>query len=239
MAPIKYFDLYPLEKVPLWKSEFPEKQTAPVPAFASTSPWPWFGVTAEQLRDAQRAYWATISFVDAQVGRLLDAVERLGIADRTVIVFWSDHGYHFGEHGLVMKMSIFENSARVPLIIAAPGQKTRGTVSKRTVELLDLYPTLTDLCGVSAPANLEGKTMRALLDDPQAEWNKPAMTQVQRGRGAQGYSIRTERYRFTQWPNGTRELYDYESDPKELKNLAADPASEAVVKELAEKLPKP
>ena len=239
VAPSKYFDMYPLEKVPLWKNEFPEKQTAPVPAFGSTAPWPWFGATAEQLREAQRAYWATISFVDAQVGRLLDAVERLGIADSTVIVFWSDHGYHFGEHGLVMKMSLFENSARVPLIISAPGQKSRGAVSKRTVELLDLYPTLTDLCGVPAPGNLHGKTLRALLDDPNAEWNKSAITQVQRARGAQGYSIRTERYRFTQWPNGTRELYDYDSDPKESKNLAEDPANAALVKELADKLPLP
>jgi uncharacterized sulfatase len=236
IAPKKYYDLYPLDRVPLVKNEFPEKQTAPAPAFASTVPWPWFGVTAEQLREAQRAYWATISFVDAQVGRLLDAVERLGLADRTIIVFWSDHGYHFGEHGLVMKMSTFENSARVPLIIAAPGQKGRGTVSKRAVQLLDLYPTLTDLCGVAAPANLQGKSVRALLNDANAPWDRPAITQVQRGKGAMGYSIRSERYRYTQWANGGRELYDYESDAKELKNLADDPANASIAREMGEKL---
>ena len=236
VAPKKYFDLYPLDRVPLMKNEFPEHETAPPGAFASTKPWPWFGVTAEHLRESQRAYWATISFVDAQVGRLLEAVERLGLADRTVIVFWSDHGYHFGEHGLVMKQSLFENSARVPLIIAAPGQKAKGAASGRTVELLDLYPTLTELCGVKAPENLAGKSLRPLLDDPKAAWDKPAITQTKRTEQIMGYTIRTERYRYSEWAADRIELYDYESDPKELKNLAKDPAYEGTVKELANRL---
>jgi uncharacterized sulfatase len=236
VAPKKYFDMYPLESVPLMKNDFPEKLTAPADAFGSTKPWPWFGVAAEQLREAQRAYWATISFVDAQVGRLLEAVERLGIADRTVIVFWSDHGYHFGEHGLVMKMSNFENSARVPLIISAPGQKARGVASKRVVELLDLYPTLTDLCGVKAPANLAGKSLRPLLENPETEWERAAVTQVQRGAGQMGYSLRSERYRFTQWADGSRQLYDYETDPEEKQNLANDPGQEKAVAEFALRL---
>jgi iduronate 2-sulfatase len=151
-----------------------------------------------------------------------------------VVVFWSDHGYHFGEHGLVKKQSLFERSARVPLIIAAPGQKTKGGASPRTVELLDLYPTLTDLCKVEAPAGLPGTSLRKLLDDPKAPWDRPAITQVQRNK--QGYSLRTERYRFTQWGPGQRELYDYESDPGELKNLANDPAHAALVQELAGRL---
>lgn len=236
VAPKKYFDMYPLESVPLVKNEFPEKATAPMQAFASTGPWPWFGVTAEQLRETQRAYWATISFVDTQVGRLLDALERLKLADRTVVVFWSDHGYHFGDHGLVMKQSLFERSARVPMIISVPGQKTKGSASARTVELLDLYPTLTDVCGVKAPENLAGKSLRPLLDQPDADWNRPAVTQVMRGQGRLGYSLRAERYRFTEWADGSRELYDYQNDPTELKNLAKDPAQAELISKLAEQL---
>lgn len=236
VAPKKYFEMYPLENVPLVKNEFAEKAAAPMQAFASTGPWPWFGVTAEQLRETQRAYWATISFVDAQVGRLLDSLERLKLADRTVVVFWSDHGYHFGDHGLVMKQSLFERSARVPMIISVPGQKTKGSVSGRTVELLDLFPTLTDVCGVKAPENLAGKSLRPLLDQPDAEWNRPAVTQVMRGPGRPGYSLRAERYRFTEWADGSRELYDYQNDPTELKNLAKDPAQAELVAKFAEQL---
>ena len=150
-------------------------------ALASTRPWPYFGVTPEQARECKRAYYAAISFVDAQIGRLLDAVDRLGLRDNTIIVFWSDHGYHLGEHGLWFKQSCFEESARVPLIISVPGQKTAGRASSRPVELVDLYPTLADLAGLTPPKHLEGFSLRPLIDDPQAQWNHPAFTQVQRG----------------------------------------------------------
>jgi iduronate 2-sulfatase len=236
IAPKKYFDLYPMAKIAVPRGPFPEMAGAPEFAFASTKPWPWFGVNELQLREAKQAYYATISFVDAQVGRLLDAVDRLKLADKTVIIFWSDHGYHFGEHGLVMKQSLFENSARVPLIIAVPGQKSKGTASGRTVELLDLYPTLTDVCGIHAPAGLHGKSLRPLLDDPKAAWDRPAITQTQRGKNTMGYSIRTERHRYTEWAGAGRELYDYETDPNELKNLASDPAHAKLIEELAKRL---
>lgn len=236
IAPKKYFELYPLETMPLRGKSFPESVGVPPAALASTNPWPWFGVSAEQLREAHRAYHATISFVDAQVGRLLDALDRLGLAENTVVVFWSDHGYHFGEHGLVMKQSNYENSARVPLIVAWPGQKTRGGASGRTVELLDLYPTLTDLCGVPTPSHVQGRSLRPLLDDPAAAWDKPALTQVTRGPGKPAHSIRTERHRYTDWGNGKAELYDYTADPGELKNLADDPAHAALREELAGRL---
>jgi iduronate 2-sulfatase len=124
----------------------------------------------------------------------------------------------------------------VPLIVAAPEQKGKGTASGRPVELVDLYPTLTDLCGVKAPENLAGRSMRPLLDDPNAVWDKPAITQTQRTQQIMGYSIRTERYRYTEWVGDRKELYDYENDPKELNNLATHPAHANTVAELAEKL---
>lgn len=223
IAPKAYFDLYPMDRIPVWAGPFPERATAPALAFASVNPWPWFGASEEQVRESLQAYWATISFVDAQVGRLLDALDRLKLAERTVIVFWSDHGYHFSEHGLIMKQSLFENSARVPLLIAAPGRKGNGSSSSRTVELLDLYPTLADLCGLEPPAGLHGRSLVPLLDRPTRRWNHPAITQTQRGSGVMGYSLRTERYRYTEWGRDGREgreLYDHETDPAELHNLA-------------------
>lgn len=224
IAPAKYFDLYPLDKITLPEVAAGFSTNVPPPALASTRPWPYMGVTPDQARECKRAYYASISFVDAQIGRVLDALDRLQLGDNTIVVFWSDHGYHLGEHGLWMKQSCFEESARVPLIIAIPGQKVRGKVSPRIVELLDLYPTLADLAGLTQPKNLEGASLRLLLDDPNAKWTRPAFTQMQRG-GFPGYSVRTERWRYTEWDDGTKgaELYDHDQDPQELKNRAADP----------------
>jgi uncharacterized sulfatase len=233
IAPKAYFDLYPLESVPHPSGPFPEMQEVPDPARMQVKPWPWLGVSEAESRQAKQAYWATISFVDAQVGRLLDALDRLELTDKTVVVFWSDHGYHTGEHGLWMKQSLFENSARVPLIISAPAQKAKGGASGRTVELLDLYPTLAELCALAPPPALQGKSLKPLLDDPQAAWDRPAFTQVWRG-GFAGHSVRTERFRLTEWAGGARgrELYDYQNDPGELHNLANDPAHATTLAEL-------
>jgi uncharacterized sulfatase len=232
IAPKRYFELYPLSSVKIGRHVPGERKRGPMPAFASSQPWPWFGVSEEQATEALRAYWATITFVDAQVGRLLDALDRLNLTDNTIVVFWSDHGYHTGEHGLWMKMSLFENSARVPLIIAAPG-RSRGKASPRTVELLDLYPTLADLAGLGPPANLAGASLRPLLDDPHARWDRAAYTQLRRAQFP-GYSVRDDRYRYTEWDGGRRgvQLYDYETDPAELKNLADDPAHAATVERM-------
>jgi uncharacterized sulfatase len=233
IAPKKYFDLYPLDKIQLPKEPAEHRQKLPKPAVASTIPYPLFGVPEDKAREAKRAYYAAITFVDAQVGRLLDALNRLKLTDRTVIVFWSDHGYLVGEHGLWMKQSLFEESARVPLIIATPGQKARGKGYSRTVELLDLYPTLADLAGLKPPGGLQGKSLRPLLDDPVAAWTKPAHTQVWRGTFP-GHSVRTERWRYTEWDNGKQgvELYDHEADPHEYVNLAGTSKYAAVEKEI-------
>ena len=233
IAPKKYFDLYPMEKITLPPIAADFQKTALEPALASTKPWPYFGVTPDQARECKQAYYAAISFVDAQIGRVLDSLDRLGLRDNTIVVFWSDHGYHLGEHGLWMKQSCYEESTRVPFIIAMPGQKTAGKSCARTVELLDMYPTLADLAGLTPPKNLEGASVRPLLENPVAEWKRPAYSQVQRG-DFPGHSVRTERWRYTEWSGGEKgaELYDHDTDVQELHNLAGDPGHAAVVTEM-------
>jgi arylsulfatase A-like enzyme len=180
---------------------------------------------SEKLRIFKRAYFAATSFVDAQFGRVMEAVRRLGLEDNTVIVVWSDHGWNLGEHGQWQKQLLFEESAHVVLMIKAPAAKGNGESCPRTVELVDLYPTLADLCGLKPPKWLEGKSLRPLLKDPEAKWKAPAFTQVQRKGGVMGRSIRTEQWRYTEWAGGNRgrELYDQNADPHEYQNLAGDP----------------
>jgi uncharacterized sulfatase len=233
ITPKKYFDLYPMDKIALPAISPGTTNQYPRPALASTQPWPYFGITADQARECKRAYYAAISFVDAQIGTLLDAMDRLRLWDNTVVVFWSDHGYHLGEHGLWFKQSLFEESARVPMIIAAPGFKSSGRGCPRTVEFVDLYPTLADLAGLQPPKNLAGTSLRPLLQDPTRAWDRAAFTQVQRG-GFPGYTVRTERWRYIEWDDGNRgaQLYDEEADPQELKNLAAEPKYADVLAEM-------
>ncbi|HSZ54913.1 MAG TPA: sulfatase [Tepidisphaeraceae bacterium] len=239
ITPAKYFDLYSMDQIQLPKITPDTPKDYPPLALTSTQPWPYFNVTLDQARECKRAYYAAISFVDAQIGRLLDAVDRLGLADNTIIVFWSDHGFHLGEHGLWFKQSCFEEAARVPLIFCVPGNKNAGKTSRRLVELVDLYPTLADLTGLTRPKNLEGFSLRPLLDDPSASWEHAAFTQVERGPGP-GHSVRTERYRYTQWLGGRRgmELYDHEADPEELHNLAKTPQYADLVAQLKSLLAK-
>ncbi len=222
VAPQKYFDLYPLEKIEIPEVPAGFEKTVPESALHSTRPWPNYQLDKQKLREAKRAYYATISFVDAQIGRVLDALDRLGLAETTTVVFWSDHGYALGERGLWMKQSCFEESARVPLIIAGP-YTAKGAVSRRNVELIDIYPTLADYSGLTPP-KLPGQSLRPLLAKPDMHWNRPAYTQVER-QGFPGHSVRTARWRYTEWDGGKRgaELYDHDKDPGELNNLAQHP----------------
>ncbi|QNL48262.1 sulfatase [Olivibacter sp. SDN3] len=236
VAPKKYFDYYPTASIPLPEEKDNDLEDIPEAALF-TKPAHW-GLNEAQRREVLRAYYASISFMDAQVGRLIAALDSLNLSDNTVVVLWSDHGYNVGQHGQWMKQSLFENSARVPLIIAAPGvdpDKKTG----RTVELLDIYPTLAELTGLSAPGDLEGKSLVPLLNNPSETWDKPAYTQVRRT-DFFGRSVRTERWRYTEWDEGKAgvELYDHAVDPGEFNNLANDEKYQSTVKELAEILRK-
>jgi N-sulfoglucosamine sulfohydrolase len=239
IAPRKYFDMYPLDRTRA--PSFSSEQLADVPAAALFTNPPNWDVTEDGRREVVRSYYASISFLDANVGRILDALERLHLVDNTVVVFVSDHGYLLGERGQWMKQMLFERSARAPVIIAGPGVTAKGKSSPRTVEFLDLYPTLTELAGVSAPAGLHGRSLTPLLKNPLASWERPALTQVRRGAAADafmGYSVRTERWRYSEWDQGKRgsELYDELNDPGETRNLAADPKHQQTVTSLQQVL---
>jgi len=206
-------------------------------------------LTDDLRRQSLQAYYACISFMDAQVGRVIDSLDRLGLAENTIIVFTSDHGYHTGEHGLWQKMSLFEESARVPMLIVAPGVTAKGGVAKSPVSHIDLFPTLTELCGVNAPSNIQGQSLVPMLKDPSVVGRGWAITQVTRGavgpRAAQnpnakgksffGYSLRTPRWRYTEWDEGNqgRELYDHDKDPLEQTNLAMKPEYAKTVDDLS------
>lgn len=231
IAPKKYFDMYPLEKIKAVGDPAEDLKDIPVAALF-TKPANW-GVSEIDQRKAIQGYFASISFMDAQVGRVLDALDRLKLTDRTIIVFWSDHGYLLGEHGQWMKQSCFEPATRVPLIVSVPGAKGNGKSCPRTVELLDLYPTLADAAGLTAPKTAAGANLRPLLDNPQAPWNRPAYTQTARG-GFMGRTVRNERYRYTEWDGGKAgvELYDHQADPGEITNLATRPDMAGTVAEM-------
>jgi len=234
IAPQKYFDLYPLDRIPAPR---PPDPTASVPEPAWFTRPPNWGIDETAQRQAIRAYYASISFLDANVGRVLDALDRLQLTDQTIVVFASDHGYHLGERGQWMKQTLFERSARTPLIVAGPGVAAKGKTSARIVEFVDLYPTIAELSRLSPPAGLHGRSLTPLLKEPDAAWDHAALTQVMRGPAGNtfmGYSVRTERWRYTEWDGGKRgtELYDEVADPDELHNLAAETKYEGTFAEM-------
>ncbi len=255
VAPKKYWDLYDPEKIP---TPAIDRLPEGAPAFAGHNNGELHSyanipagnpIPAEMAKTLRHGYYACISYTDAQVGRLLDALEKEGLADNTVIVFWGDHGWQLGDHGLWQKHTNFELAARAPLIISAPGQKSAGQKCEAPVEFVDIYPTLADLCGLPIPAGLDGVSLKPLTENPAAATNKVAISQYPRG-GAQtgnrplmGYSIRDSRWRLTLWRDrrdgaiAATELYDEQNDPAESANLAAKPENKAVIEGLSKYLP--
>jgi iduronate 2-sulfatase len=252
VAPKKYFAMYTPEKAGMAFTPPGDRDDIPAPALTTTRN----DMDEKLQREARQAYFASISFMDQQVGQLLDALDRLKLRDKTIVVFHSDHGYHLGEHGcLWQKQSLFEESARIPLIISAPGSKAAGKGAASVAELVDVYPTIAELCGLKAPAGLPGKSLVPQLADASQPGKGFALTQVRRAGGGgkkakaakaatgasgpfPGYSLRTDRYRYTEWDGGKQgaELYDHDKDPHEYTNLAQDPKHAETVKQLSAKL---
>jgi uncharacterized sulfatase len=245
IAPEKYFALYDPAK--LQPRSGPPEHLAKIPDLALTYRLGDPKFPEKSPGETMAAYYASISFMDAQVGVLLETLDRLKLWDRTVVVFHSDHGYHLGEHGgLWHKMCLFEETTRVPLLVAAPGVKP--AVSSRFVELVDLYPTLTELCAVPAPPDLEGTSFVPLLAEPTRPWKPAVFTVVSRGKNiaatkkldpqVMGRTVATDEWRYTSWPDGTAELYDRKNDPYEYANLAGDPEKAGEVQRMKELLAK-
>ena len=183
-----------------------------------------------------RAYYASVSFVDEQVGRVLNTLDRLKLRDNTIVVFWGDHGYHLGEKGKWSKAySLFDVGLRVPLIISIPGGKAQ--TSERPVQLLDMYPTLAELCGLPRPQGNEGHSLVSLLRNSQARWPYAAFS-VTLYQGTLGKSVRTETWHYAEWDAGKAGamLFDHSNDPFELKNLSSNPTYTKTVQTLKQML---
>ncbi len=249
-APKKYWDMYEREKIPMPPNPYWPKDTDRVAWHNSREilTEKQRPLTPEAIREIRHGYLANITYMDAQIGKVLDELEKLKLAENTVIVFWSDHGYHLGEHTLWAKTSNFELDARVPLLIAAPKAKAKGTSASAPVELLDMYPTLVELCGLPVVKTLEGASLVPMLNDPKAQVKPAAITQHPRpayykGQSEfMGYSARSARWRYTEWRNWkngsvvARELYDHDKDPLETVNVAGDPRNKDTVGIMAKHL---
>lgn len=262
-APKKYWDLYDRSKIPLAPNQFVPKGS---PLFAVHGdrelrsyddfhdlPLPAEGsLSADRQREVIHGYYASVSYTDAQIGRLLDALERLGLAENTIIVLWGDHGWKLGEHNSWCKQSNYEIDTRVPLIFSGAGVQAKGKSSEALTEFVDIYPTLADMVGLPIPSTLQGTSLKPLLSTPTMKWKSAAFSQFLLGRfprGSQpekmGYAMRTDRYRYVEWYSWNndqrgellaRELFDHSSDPQENTNLADAPDQQKVVSELSRKL---
>lgn len=236
-APKKFFDLYDVNKIPL-PVDYGTDPKAP-PGFPPISIAPtnsdlFIGrpSTPESAREMKRAYWASTSFMDEQLGRVMDALKRNKLEDNTIVVFFGDHGYHLGEKGKWSKgYSLYELGLRVPLIVALPNAKAQHTT--QIVSLLDLYPTLAELCGLPKPPDQEGHSFVAQLKNPKANRDFPSYAVVDY-RGKTGKSVRTKRWHYVEWTEGQdgMMLFEHPKDSLELKNLATDPAYAKTIQEM-------
>jgi arylsulfatase A-like enzyme len=235
-APKKYFDMHPLDKIQLPKVLDSDLDDVPPAGIKmAKAQGDHRKITEAGLwKEAVQAYLACATYMDAQLGRLLDALEESGQADNTIIILWSDHGWSHGQKQHWRKFSLWEQDCRVVFMIAARGLTTPRTRCQRTVSLLDLYPTVIDLCGLPSKKGLEGHSLLPLLRNPQTAWDQPAVTT----HGRNNHSIRTEKWRLIRYKDGSEELYDHDEDPLEWKNLAKEPRFQSVRERLAAQLPK-
>ncbi|MGB0580574.1 MAG: sulfatase [Limisphaerales bacterium] len=235
-VPRKYYDMFPIDEIQLPKHKEDDLKDLPPAGVAMARP---SGDHANILKTdnwkyAVQGYLASMTFTDAMVGRLMDAFDKSAHAKNTIIVFWTDHGWHLGEKKHWRKFALWEEATRVPLLIAAPGVTKPNQICDRPVSLIDLYPTLIDLCGLPQRSELDGQSLVPLLKNPKREWERPVLTT----HGFQNHTLRTDRYRFIQYANGDRELYDHRDDPMEYRNLAKHPRYADRVGQLSKSLPK-
>jgi len=245
VSPKKYWDMYDPSEIKLAPNPYRPKDAPDYALTTSGELRNYHGMPAEGpvpdalARQLKHGYYAAASYTDAQIGKVLDELDRLGLRKNTVIVLWGDHGWKLGEHGEWCKHSNVENDTNAPLLFSAPGMKAAGQSSKALVEFVDIYPTLADVAGLPLPQHLEGISFKPLLDDPKRPWKSAAFSQYPRGKKLMGYSMRTDRYRFTVWVDRQDhakveavELYDHRSDPQENQNIAKAPANADLVNRL-------
>ena len=234
-APKKWFDQHPLKRVQLPQVDPHDREDLPQYGKDLTIGHPaprhkWF-IENRQWKQAVQSYLASTTFVDHCVGRVLDALDNSQYAKNTVVLLFSDHGWHLGEKERWAKRSLWEDSTRVPMIVAGPNIKPG--ISNRSVGLIDIYPTLLDLCDLKADSAHEGKSLTPLLETPNAEWNRPVITTF----GPNNHAVRSNRWRYIHYADGSEELYDHKTDPHEWHNLAADKKYAKVINNHAKWLP--
>lgn len=236
-APRKYFDLYPPETITLPPVKADDLDDLPAGGqrmAADRREDLELVMAAGKYRELLQAYLAGISYGDALVGRLIAALDAGPAARNTIIIFWSDHGWHLGEKQHLHKFTLWERSTRVPFLVIAPGITQPNTKTARPAGLIDLFPTLNELCGLPAVPKLDGRSLVPLLKDPQRAWDRPALTTHGQG----NHALRSERWRYIRYVDGGEELYDHATDPHEWTNLAGKPEFAAVKAELVKSLPR-
>jgi len=236
-APKKYFDMYPLDELEF--EDVPADDWKNKPKDAIYEKYKGYGAKFEVNDRALRAKWlqaylACVSFSDAMFGQVMDALEKSGFAENTIVIVFGDHGYHIGEHYLYGKTTLFEESARVPFMIRVPGKTPAGTSTRSFAQLLDVYPTLTDLCGLETPAHVQGTSLVPVLEDPAKSVRDSVYTVVTRSHGMVAQAVRYKNWRYAEWGSPDKaELYDLDKDPKEYSNVADNPEYKKVVKQLS------
>jgi len=235
-VPRKYFDMYPPDKVTLPNVNDNDLDDVPEPGKKMAKPQGDHAkvIKYKQWRKAVQGYLASITFVDTCVGRVIDALDKSAYADNTIVILWSDHGWHLGEKLHWRKFSLWEEATHNVLMAVVPGVTKPRQRCSRPVNMVDIYPTLIELCGLTPRDGLEGRSLVPLLKDPKAKWDRPALTT----HGRNNHSLRDERYRYIRYSDGTEELYDHDNDELEWTNLAGDPKYAAVKAEMAKWLPK-